>query len=136
MSPEQKEKIDALLTGFKELDLDRLDQALGNVYKKNGECGACVGAWSAVFLGLPKYEPQRYLENQGSRWRYEDGVEALEKLFGLSNSELEVFLTNCGAAYDPFGSDDWENPPYPVFRRAVKRKFDYDFEGSPTVLEA
>ena len=140
MDLETKQKIDALLSGFKELDLDRLDQTKGSVFKKDGECGACVGAWAAVFLDLPRHHALGSITipsgEEISRWWYEDGVEALEKLFGLSNSELEVFLTNCGAAYDPFGSDDWENPPYPVFRRAVKRKFDYDFEGSPTVLEA
>ena len=121
MDLETKQRIDALLSGFKELDVNRHNQSLGNIFKKHGKCSACVGAGAAVFLDLPK---------QGSRWQYEDGVEVLEEIFG---EDVDQLFRDCGAeTYDPFGSNDWENPPYLVLHEAVKRKFGYDFEGSPT----
>ena len=135
MSPEQKEKIDALLTGFKELDLDRLNQASEVVFEEDGACGGCVGAWSAVFLGLPKYQP--WDKDRCSFWRFEHGIDALMELFGLRSIDLEGLLADCGAGTcDPFGPRHWTNPPYLVLHEAVKRRFDYDFIGSPTVLEA
>ena len=130
MDLETKQKIDALLSGFKELDLDRLDQTKGSVFKKDGECGACVGAWAAVFLDLPRHHALGSITipsgEEISRWWYEDGVEALEDIFG---EDVDQLFRECGSGTaDPFGPEIWIGEPYSVIKQAAFRGLGYKYQ--------
>ena len=126
------DKIRSVLEGFRTLPDHKWDQDLGYIYTHNmssdhkeEECGACVGAWCAVFLDLPTNCNNMYGK---ARWYYEDGALALADLLHIDLPELEHILSANGAWLSPFSEAPWRKSPYPVLRDTVRDITRYDHD--------
>ena len=123
------DKIQAVLEGFRTLPTSKLSQPNGEVYEESmsgdivdPECGACVGAWCAVFLDSAQYEDG----NGDLYWCFTEGSQDLAEL--LSVVSIERLLLKHGAPSNPFGSSKWLRQPYLVLRDAVKDVTGYDHD--------
>ena len=122
-------RIRTVLEGFRTLPTSRLSQSHGEVYEESmsgdivdPECGACVGAWCAVFL-----DSEQYVDDNGELyWCFTEGAQDLGKL--LSVVSTERLLLKHGAPSSPFGSSKWLRQPYLVLRDAVKDVTGYDHD--------
>ena len=119
-----------ILEGFRNLPDEKWDQCYGRVYQENmsglprEECGACVGAWISVYLGLPLI--RRKIGDLF--WGFAYGSAALSALLKLPRKELCVLLCKHGAALDPFSDDPWNEHPYKVLHAAILERTGYNHE--------
>ena len=117
-----KEKVDMLLDGFKDLEMSNIDQVCGMIYirsiARQAGCRACVGAWVAYCL-----------EDTGGyvNYLYTQGIAMLSCLFKLDSRGLAFrkLLEKHGAPMFPFSAEPWTRHPYLVLRDAIEERFGY-----------
>ena len=119
------EAIHALLSHFRELPPERIDQEHGILYRHNrsgslmyDKC-ACIGANAVMALDYPpskgKYSGVEY-------WSFADADRALGRAYALSPDTLIQRLVQLGAPIQPFDEDDWQVYPYGVFEKLYQQR--------------
>ena len=128
------DKIRAVLEGFRTLPPKKWTQVNGRIYthtmgnRYTEECGACVGAWCAVFLDVERRVSHDHHNPHCtySFWYYTDGQQALAKLLHFRPDILGEKLRQYGASEDPFGGKPWDRNPYDVLVDVVRDRTGYD----------
>ena len=97
---------------FAALPEEAWNQGIGSYFIQSDSFQACcVGAHVAYFLGtelLGRHPDTKHHD-------FMDGRDALAKKLDLDTYQLEHLLYAAGAAFRPFGSNDWPVPPAQVF---------------------
>ena len=136
-------KIARMLEGFRNLPTMKWDQGFGELYSQDGdytgdedgECGACVGAWMDLFIGLGNSASFPTCERV--YYHYDSGVNKAAALLGTSVSNLCSTLYCNGAPISPFGADAWLDgdlspleTPYHILCATVKELTGYDHKSA------
>ena len=120
------DRIRVILEGFRKLPNRNVVQLFGALYEDDvgeEECGACVGAWCAYFLGLPgkiHWDSGRYY------WPFENGAMAFRHLLKVRPDRLDASLHANGAHPSPFSIFPWSKNPYDVLCATVLDITGYD----------
>ena len=121
------DKIRTVLEGFRTLPNRNVVQMFGAIYEdeigEGEECGACVGAWCAYFLNLPR---NVHWDTGRAYWSFEGGAVALRHLLKVEPTRLEDALHANGAHPGPFTIFRWRRRPYDVLCDTVLDITGYD----------
>ena len=110
---------------FNQLPKFAIDQAKGElcawspeVLVQEDECGACVGAWLAMFY--KRWRAPVVEDGEVGCYFYKDGAYELGQALQYTDMSVDCMLEAHGAPEYPFSERPWHKRPADVFRSAAE----------------